>query len=588
MRLFIRRLIPAVLLVSLPLGAQPDPWADIIARVSDSVVSLQVSQLRDFDQSDQGVGGATGFIVDAENGIILTNRHVIGAGPVRATATFQNQERLDLVPLYRDPVHDFGFFRYDPAELKYLQPKALSLRPDKARTGLNIRVIGSDGGEQLSILTGTIARIDRKAPNYGRYEYNDFNTFYFQAASSTSGGSSGSPVVDADGDVVALNAAANSRTASSFFLPLAPAKRALALLQDDQPIPRGTLQTLFEHRPYRELRTLGLDEQTELTVRQTAGANTGMLFVTQVLPGGAADGLLREGDILVSINGHITPDFAALETTLDAMVGEQATLDILRQGRPETLTLKVADLHAQIPARLLEMGDAVLQDMSLQHVRGMNLPKRGVMLINPGYMFQEAGIAEDALITHINNQPIDDLDDVLTMLQAPRASDDWLIRYVQQGREFFSELARIELDNDWFRYRTCERRDDTRFWACAPLEVADAEQDESGGVAPLLPTFNHPLMQSLAPAMVRVDFNIPYIVDNVFSRHFSGTGLVVDAEAGLISIDRNTVPISVRRACAWAGLARTWARPRSSAARSRCSTSRAYSPSASASAEQAT
>lgn len=549
MRLSTRKLlIPLFLVFSLPLQAQTDPWADVIARVSDSVVSLQVSQLRDFDHAEQGVGGATGFIVDAENGIILTNRHVIGAGPVRATATFQNQERLDLVPLYRDPVHDFGFFRYNPGQLKYLQPKALILRPDKIRTGMNIRVIGSDGGEQLSILAGTIARIDRKAPNYGRYEYNDFNTFYFQAASSTSGGSSGSPVLDADGDVVALNAAANSRTASSFFLPLDPVKRALELLQNKQSIPRGTLQTLFDHRSFRELRTLGLDDQTESKVRQSAKANTGMLFVTQVLPGGVAAGTLREGDILVSVNGRVTPNFVTLENTLDALVDKNASLEILRQGKPETLELHVADLHAQIPGRLLEMGDAALQDMSLQHVRGMNLPRRGVVLIKQGYMFQGAGIGENALITHINNRRINTLDDVLALLQDRTSSDSWLVRYIMQGREAFSELARVELDHDWFRYRTCDRRDDTRFWTCNNLQIADALPEDTDDIAPVLPTFNHPLMQKIAPAMVRVDFNIPYIVDNVFSRHFSGTGLVVDAEAGLISIDRNTVPISMGEA----------------------------------------
>ena len=290
-------LIAAVNTALLPNAqAATDSWADVISRVSESVVSLQLAQQRDFDDADQGVGGATGFVVDAEKGIILTNRHVIGTGPMRATATFQNQERVDLVPLYRDPVHDFGFFRYNPEDLKHTQPEGLHLKPGKVRVGMNIRVIGSDGGEQLSILAGTIARTDRDAPNYGRYNYNDFNTFYLQAASGTSGGSSGSPVIDGQGDVVALNAAANARTASSFFLPLPRIVHALEHLRAEEPISRGTLQSIFRHRSYRDLRALGLDEVAEAAARKANPSGSGLLTVAQVFPAGVADGTLLEGD----------------------------------------------------------------------------------------------------------------------------------------------------------------------------------------------------------------------------------------------------------------------------------------------------
>ncbi|HEX7030895.1 MAG TPA: S1C family serine protease, partial [Gammaproteobacteria bacterium] len=69
-----------------------DDWAETIAEVAPSIVSIHVNAVRAFDTEWNASTQATGFVVDAENGIILTNRHVVQPGPVTAEAVFRNHE----------------------------------------------------------------------------------------------------------------------------------------------------------------------------------------------------------------------------------------------------------------------------------------------------------------------------------------------------------------------------------------------------------------------------------------------------------------------------------------------------------------
>src|SRR5690606_3263108 len=98
-------------------AAEPSDWRATLERIAPSVVTIRVDAPRAFDTNGNMSSQATGFVVDAERGLILTNRHVVTSGPVVAEAVFLNHEEVELTPVYRDPVHDFGFYRYDPAAL---------------------------------------------------------------------------------------------------------------------------------------------------------------------------------------------------------------------------------------------------------------------------------------------------------------------------------------------------------------------------------------------------------------------------------------------------------------------------------------
>ena len=91
--------------------SEPSDWRATLERIAPSVVTIRVDAPRAFDTSWSMSSQATGFVVDAERGLILTNRHVVTSGPVVAEAVFLNHEEVELTAVYRDPVHDFGFFR---------------------------------------------------------------------------------------------------------------------------------------------------------------------------------------------------------------------------------------------------------------------------------------------------------------------------------------------------------------------------------------------------------------------------------------------------------------------------------------------
>jgi len=527
-----------------PAPAEAANWAQTLARISSGVVSIQIDETRAFDTEWNSTAQATGFVIDSARGLILTNRHVVTPGPVRAQATFGNREEVELRPVYYDPVHDFGFYRYDPKKLRFIAPAQLSLYPQGAVVGREIRVVGNDAGEQLSILSGTLARLDREAPEYGYGKYNDFNTFYYQAASGTSGGSSGSPVIDVEGRVVALNAGGATDAASSFYLPLAAAVRALRYIEAGKTVPRGTLETVFHYTPYDELRRLGLSADLEASMRRSFPRLTGMLVVAEVQPGSVADGVLSPGDILTAIDGRPVPEFFALEDVLDSSVGRALSVEVQRGGQTLARSIQVQDLHAITPDAFLEFGEAVVHDLSYQQARHFNLPIRGVYVANPGYVFSSAGIPRAALISDLNGHPTGTLDQFEAVLVGLADGAQATVRYVTLEDPRSVQLKVIRIDRRWFPARHCHRDDAQGIWPCTVLPPPPP------AVAPLPASTRFAVSGNrhadrLAASLVMVNFDMPYSVSGVTEKHYHGTGLIVDTRRGLVVVDRNTVPVSM-------------------------------------------
>ncbi len=534
-----------LLWVSEGVAAPAPTWPTTLDRVAPAVVSIQVTGVRNFDTENAGVSQGTGFVVDAERGWLLTNRHMVHAGPVVARAVFLDNEEVPLIAAYRDPVHDFGFYRFDPSLLKHMDVVELALSPGAARVGMEIRVVGNDAGEKLSILDGTLARLDRNAPAYGLDTYNDFNTFYYQAASNTSGGSSGSPVVDIAGRVVALNAGGATRAASSFYLPLERAVRALDLLRAGRAVPRGDVGVIFEHAPFHELERLGLSDGVEQHVRAAIPGATGLLVVAEVLPEGPGQraGLLP-GDVLVQIGGRDVTGFLDLEGVVDDAVDQKLSLVVERGGRRRSFDVPVRDLHAITPDRYVEFSRAVLHDVSLMVSRNHVRPQRGVFVATPGYELANAGVPANAVITHIDRAEVLNLDDAVDALAALPDGARVPVRWQKSSDPRHTVESVLRIDHRWHALRDCRRDDATGRWPCVTRETAEPAQ------VPPLPS---PLpidvperhVRAVAPGLAVVEFDIPFPVAGAKDTHFVGVGAVVDADRGLLITDRDTVPVSL-------------------------------------------
>ncbi|KAL6944354.1 hypothetical protein ACO0RG_001090 [Hanseniaspora osmophila] len=522
-------------------------WHKTISKVVQSVVSINFIQLA-FDADESVCSEATGFVVDAKRGYILTNRHVVSPGPlVNAYAIFNNHEECELTPIYRDPVHDYGVFKFDPKKLKYMELQQLELKPSLANVGLEIRVVGNDAGEKLSILSGFISRLDRNAPDYGEMTYNDFNTEYIQAAASASGGSSGSPVVNKDGYAVALQAGGSSQASTDFFLPLDRVHRTLTCLQQNKPITRGTIQTQWLLKPYDECRRLGLSADKESLMRENFPDKCGLLVAETVLKEGPASELIAAGDILISINEELITSFIQVDRILDESVGKTIELLVQRSGKNVFAKCTVGDLHAITPSRYVEVCGASFHELSYQMARLHGIPVSGVFLNSSTGSF-DFNDDEDAgwIIDQVDNNPTPNLDVFIDVMSKIPDKKRVICKYHNLIDPHTFHFFPVYVDRHWFKkFKMYTRNDETGVWDITNLADPIPSLPSAKKTAKLFETsFNETGLNELAKSIVMVSSKIYVHIDS-FTPDFDITkvaGLVVDAELGLVIVSRIVVP----------------------------------------------
>ena len=421
----------------------------------------------------------------------------------------------------------------------------LVLRPDLAKVGAEIRVVGNDAGEKLSILSGVISRLDRNAPEYGE-GYSDFNTNYIQAAAAASGGSSGSPVVNVDGYAVALQAGGRSDGASTdYFLPLDRPSRALECIRKGLPIARGTIQTQWIIKPFDECRRLGLTAEHEAAIRKGFPKETGLLVAEIVLPQGPADKQLEEGDVLIKVNDEILTQFVRLDDILDSSVGKKVKILVQRGGKDVEVELEVGDLHAITPDRFVTVAGASFHDLSYQQARLYAIPVKGVYICEAAGSFRFDSTESGWIIESIDQKKTPDLNTFIEVMKGVPDRARVVVTYKHLSDLHTLNTSIIFIDRHWAsKMRMAIRNDNTGIWDFSdlgdPLPAAPAQRRKADFVT--LDSVGHPAAADIIKSFVRVSCTMPLKLDGFPRTRKIGFGLVINAEKGLVLVSRAVVP----------------------------------------------
>ena len=442
-------------------------------------------------------------------------------------------------------MHDFGFLQFDPKKIRYMKLTELKLQPAAARVGSEIRVVGNDAGEKLSILSGVISRLDRNAPEYGE-GYSDFNTNYIQAAAAASGGSSGSPVVNIDGHAIALQAGGRADgAATDYFLPLDRPRRALECIQRGDFVTRGTIQTQWILKPFDECRRLGLTPEWEAAVRQTTPSETSMLVAEIILPEGPADGKLQEGDVLLQVNGSLLTQFIRLDDVLDSSVGGTVKLLVQRGGQNVEVECGVGDLHAITPDRFVSVAGGTFHDLSYQQARLYAIATRGVYVCEAAGSFKLENTLSGWLIDSIDKKPTRNLDEFVEVMRNIPDRSRVVVSYRHIRDLHTRGTSIVYIDRHWHpKMRLAVRNDDTGLWDFSdladPIPAPEPVPRKADFIQ--LDGVKQPAAAEIVRSFVRVTCTMPLKIDGYPQSKKTGFGLVLDAERGLVLVSRAIVP----------------------------------------------
>jgi serine protease Do/serine protease DegQ len=310
--------------------------APLVKKVAPAVVNIRVSQTistrsspfgddtfrRFFGVPDERevASAGSGVIVDAENGYILTNHHVVENAD-KIMISLINEDSLDAEVIGSDAATDIAVIKVDPKNLTDL-PIGES---DDVEVGDFVIAIGNPFGLGHTVTSGIVSALGRTGISRSGYE--DF----IQTDASINPGNSGGALVNMNGELVGINSAIISRTGGNvgigFAVPSEIARSIMRQILDFGEVRRGLLGVTITTIDEEGAKALG------------AEVNSGAL-VSNIEPGSAAEqaGLLVD-DIIVRVDDKRIDDSRELANAIGLKgSGEEVKIEFVRGGEQRFVT----------------------------------------------------------------------------------------------------------------------------------------------------------------------------------------------------------------------------------------------------------
>ncbi|WP_017294270.1 HhoA/HhoB/HtrA family serine endopeptidase [Geminocystis herdmanii] len=292
------------------------------------------NQIPQMPQEEIQQGTGSGFII-SDDGKILTNAHVV-EGATQVTVNLKDGRVLEGKVLGTDPLTDLAVIKIEAENL----PIALLGNSDELVIGEWAIAIGNPLGLDNTVTTGIISATGRSSSQIG---VGDKRLDFIQTDAAINPGNSGGPLLNAKGEVIAINTAIiKNAQGLGFAIPINRAAEIAEKL-----ITEGKVD-----HPYLGISMVTLNEQTKQQLNQNENFNLtnekGVLIVKIMPNSPAAKAGLQSGDIIQSIEGEAITEPSQVQKKVESKdVGSDLTLDLRRQQKELKIPVTLGVLPTQ-------------------------------------------------------------------------------------------------------------------------------------------------------------------------------------------------------------------------------------------------